>query len=92
LFGFRPGTAITMSLVRIASKRTTLLEDQEWMTQNVVPFIFPVLQRLKDTHCRVRVLLNTGRRCDTAPFTSNWNPTSLETITADFWEVYTKFC
>jgi hypothetical protein len=92
LFGFRPGTAITISLAWNPENPTTTLGHQEWMTQNVVPVIFPIIQRLEDTHCQARVLLNTDHRGSTAPFISKWNPTSLETITADFWEVCTKYC
>jgi hypothetical protein len=91
LFGFRPGTAITISLVLYSGNRTTLLEYHKWMAQDVVPLTFPVLQRLRDTNCRARLLLNANHRDDSASFASQWDPTSLETITADFWEVCTKF-
>ncbi|CAN9136989.1 unnamed protein product [Alternaria sp. RS040] len=92
LFGFRPGTGITVRLRRSYPQiKATHLEDQEWMCHRVVPVIFPVLQRLKDTNCRARLILGTetdsGRDEDGyMPFASKWNPTSIEAITADFWE------
>ncbi|CAN9314041.1 unnamed protein product [Alternaria alternata] len=92
LFGFRPGTGITVRLMRTYHKiQATRLEDQEWMCHRVVPVIFPVLQRIKDTNCRARLIL--GMETDSGPdedgympFASKWNPTSIEAITADFWE------
>jgi hypothetical protein len=93
LFGFRPGTGITVRLMRTYHKiQATRLEDQEWMCHRVVPVIFPVLQRIKDTNCRARLIL--GTETDSGPdedgympFASKWNPTSIEAITADFWQV-----
>jgi hypothetical protein len=92
LMGFRPGTAITISLVWSPSKNTTTLGRQEWMAQYAVPVIFPVLQRLKDTNCRARVVLDANEQDDSASFASQWDPTSLETIMADFREVCTRLC
>lgn len=96
LFGFRPGIGITIRLMRSQHHiQTTRLEDQEWMCHRVVPVIFPVLQRLKDTNCRARLIL--GTETDSGPdedgympFASKWNPTSIEVITAEFWEVCTR--
>ena len=96
LFGFRPGTGITLRLMQTCNQTlTTRLKNQEWMCRRVVPVIFPVLQRLKDTNCRTRLLLGTEIHGWSGedyymPFTSKWNPTSIEAITSDFWEVRTR--
>jgi hypothetical protein len=93
LFGFRPGTGITVRLVRSYLQiQATHLEDQEWMCHRVVPVIFPVLQRIKDTNCRARLIPGTETdggpdKDGYMPFASKWNPTSIEAITTDFWEV-----
>ena len=93
LFGFRPGTGITIRLMRSQHHiQTTRLEDQEWMCHRVVPVIFPVLQRIKDTNCRARLIPGTETdggpdKDGYMPFASKWNPTSIEAITTDFWEV-----
>ncbi|KAL1801545.1 hypothetical protein ACET3X_001887 [Alternaria dauci] len=104
LFGFRPGTAIAIRLIRPWNEENTCLENQEWMCHNVVPVIFPVLQRLKEANCRTRILLGkedsdrpmikskkkskTKRNIKYSFYASKWNPESLEAITTDFLEYF----
>lgn len=90
LFGFRSGTAIDIKLSSGSGRKATALEEQEWMSHNVVPVIFPVLQRLNDAGCRVRILLSSQGRWRPTTFASSWNPVSLEAFTADFWRVCTR--
>jgi hypothetical protein len=93
LFGFRPGTGITIRLVRSVRKNgTTHRKNLEWMCQHVVPVIFPVLQRLKEANYRARVLLSRTYsdkvyKTERTPFASMWNPTSPKAITASLWKV-----
>ncbi|KAI4654429.1 uncharacterized protein J4E78_007475 [Alternaria triticimaculans] len=85
LFGFKHGTALTIRLSSRQGTKHTPLEQQEWMSHNVVPVILPVLQRLKDAGSRVRIVLTASRARSHATFTSEWGQTSLESITKDFW-------
>ncbi|KAI4916333.1 uncharacterized protein J4E92_009250 [Alternaria infectoria] len=80
LFGFRHGTAITINLSSKLCENATLLEQQAWMAYTVIPVIFPVLQRLKDAGCRVRILLSAKEEWSKRSFTSKWNPKSSEVI------------
>jgi hypothetical protein len=68
LFGFRSGTAIDIKLSSGSGRKAIALEEQEWMSHNIVPVIFPVLQRLNDASCRVRILLSSQGR---------WGPTTF---------------
>jgi len=87
LFGFRQGTGITINLLSRICENVTLLEQLEWMAYTVVPVIFPVLQRLKDTGCRARILLSAEDEWSMRSFTSKWNPKSSEAINQDVQEV-----
>jgi len=87
LFGFKHGTALTIRLSSRRGAKHTPLEQQEWMSHNVVPVILPILQRLKDAGCRVRILLKASQAGSRAIFTTEWGQTSLEHITREFWEV-----
>ena len=93
LFGFKPGTAITIRLIWSYKSRATRLENLKRMYHRVVPVIFPVLQRLQDTNCRVRIFVSEeekhgARHENKYTFcASKWNLTSLEAITAEFREV-----
>ena len=87
LFGFKHGTALTIRFSSRHGAKHTPLEQQEWMSHNVVPVILPVLQRLKDAGSRVRIVLTASRARSEATFTSEWGQTSLEHITKEFWEV-----
>ena len=90
LFGFRAGTKITIKLVSEHPKKYSALEQQEWMSHNVVPVILPVLTRLKATGCRVRILLSVEICWRTGTFATTWDQTCLEAITKEFWEVCDK--
>lgn len=91
LFGFRPGTAITIKVNPRHSTKPGYLEKQEWMCINILRWIFPVLQRLKDMNYKVRAILNggTGFSFAVAPFVTEWNPVSHETVKKAFWKVST---
>ncbi|KAI4658079.1 uncharacterized protein J4E79_007060 [Alternaria viburni] len=86
LFGFKHGTALTIRLSSCHGAKHTPLEQQEWMSHNVVPVILPVLQRLKDAGSRVCIVLTASRARSEATFTSEWGQTSLEGVTKEFWE------
>ena len=89
LFGFKPGTAITIKINPRQSTKFTIIEQQEWMCTNILRCIFPVLQRLKDMNCKVRAILNGGT-CSSfavAPFATEWNLVSYEAVTGAFWKV-----
>ena len=87
LFGFRPGTKITFKLLTCYAGKFTELEQQEWMSHNVVPVILPILQRLKTMGCRVRILLEVDYFGPSKTFASSWDQICLEAITKEFWEV-----
>lgn len=89
LFGFRPGTAITIKTISLYVENPSPLRRQEQMCNEVLKFIFPVFQRLKDMNCRVRAILDGGTDWlfPAAPFVSQWNPTSHEAVTEAFWKV-----
>jgi hypothetical protein len=87
LFGFKHGTALTIRISSHDREKRTVLEEQEWMSHNVVPVILPILQRLKEAGCRVRLLLSVDTLWGVQTFTSKWNEVCLEAITKDFWEV-----
>ncbi|KAI0581109.1 hypothetical protein TUN199_07295 [Pyrenophora tritici-repentis] len=82
LFGFRPGTDITIVVNSVPEEKVpSTLTEQEWMCENPIKLIFPVLRRLKDSGCRVRAVLENypeGPYSDWAPFVSQWNPVSFE--------------
>jgi hypothetical protein len=59
LFSFRAGTTITIRITLATYKKPKLFERLEFMCENVVPVIFPFLQRLRDTGLRVRFVLVT---------------------------------
>jgi hypothetical protein len=87
LFGFKHGTALTIRISSHDREKRTVLEEQEWMSYNVVPVILPILRRLKEAGCRVRLLLSVDTAWFVQTFTSKWNEVCLEAITKDFWEV-----
>jgi len=90
LFGFRPGTAITIRTISLYVVDPSLLKRQEQMCNEVLKFIFPVFQRLKDMNYRVRAILDGGVDWlfpAAAPFVSQWNPPSYEAVTKAFSEV-----
>ncbi|KAI4638753.1 hypothetical protein J4E93_009781 [Alternaria ventricosa] len=86
LFGFRAGTKIAIELLSHHPGKFTALEQQEWMSHNVVPVILPVLTRLKATGCRVRILLSVDSRWPSTTFASAWDQICFEAITKEFWE------
>ncbi|RMZ68702.1 5 -methylthioadenosine phosphorylase [Pyrenophora seminiperda CCB06] len=77
LFGFRPGTAITMMLAR-----------QEWLLVDDLTFIFPVFQRLMDLKYRIRVSLELERNFPDVgvKFISEWNPVSAQAVIEAYWK------
>jgi hypothetical protein len=87
LFGFKHGTALTIRISSHDREERSTLEQQEWMSHHVVPVILPILQRLKEAGCRVRLLLSVDTVWGFQRFTSKWNEVCLEAITKDFWEV-----
>jgi hypothetical protein len=98
LFGFKTGTALTVNIYMSHHKELGEVEKLVSMDEDLVPLIFPTLQRLKETGLKVRLTIDTDRNSVWDPerpwdpdhpwkFTSAWNPTSLEDVTERFFEV-----
>jgi hypothetical protein len=93
LFGFKPGTNLTIKIGMGRYKQLTAYERQELLCESVVPFIFPTLLRLRDTGLRVRFVLAITQSKNwerhEQVFTSAWNPASAQELTKNFFEVRT---
>jgi hypothetical protein len=92
LFGFRPGTNITIEITMDRYRGINSDERQEFMCENIVPFLFPTLLRLRDTGLRVRFKTFVIMQCAWGDdilrvFTSAWNPASVDEFTKNFFEV-----
>lgn len=57
LFGFKSGTSITFNLSLTDIRIRSTLEKQEWLCDNVMPVVFPTLQRLMGAGQRIFTVL-----------------------------------
>ncbi|KAF1829854.1 hypothetical protein BDW02DRAFT_651048 [Decorospora gaudefroyi] len=92
LFGFRPGTAISIKLKLDPYQEMSAFERQEFACENLVPLIFPTLQRLKNNGFKVRFILHASNSIpgtyhpNERNFTSAWCPRSVDELANDFFE------
>lgn len=88
LFGFRPGTSLTIECLLKDDKNVGPFDKQEWMCRSVVPFIFPTLLRLKATGYNVRIkLLGKGFGLKAKSFISELDVETFDDLQKSFWKV-----
>ncbi|KAH4981293.1 hypothetical protein HBI76_171810 [Parastagonospora nodorum] len=62
LFGFRAGTNIFIQVSVETIKKRSLLENQQWMCDAVMPILLSTLQRLKVAGYKLKIVLSSKER------------------------------
>jgi hypothetical protein len=86
LFGFRPGTKITVRLAVHPDRLPSHLDKAEWECDTVVPVLLPTLRRLVLAGAKVKVCLE-DKGCVLAVFHSGY---TFEEIKEQFVKVRTS--